>query len=102
MSSFLNAAPQFKLEGIKDSSARRVDPERETLPIHTPHLMFLAQRGPAKALFLKPTDATNIYGAESFNYRGEYATHVTPLMVEAIAANANESVYQRLIPAGAK
>ena len=102
MSSFLNAAPQFKLEGIKDSSARRVDPERETLPIHTPHLMFLAQRGPAKALFLKPTDATNIYGAESFNYRGEYATHATPLMVEAIAANANESVYQRLIPAGAK
>lgn len=97
----LNAAPNAVLHGIEDVSGRRVDPAPVQLPIHLPHVPILAQRGPAEAQILSPSDAQRIYGDVSFDYRKPYAKHTTALAKECLFPNANSAVFQRLIPTDA-
>ena len=97
----LNAAPKAILNGIQDVSGRRADPEQLALPIHLPHVMILAQRGPVDALPLSSSDAQRIYGDETFNYRSKYAKHTTALAKECFFPAANLVMFQRVLGEGA-
>lgn len=98
----LNATPEAVLSGIQDVSGRSVDPAPVEIPIHLPHVMILAERGPENALILGSTDAQRIYGSNTFEYRKPYAKHTTALAKECFFPNANQCLFQRLIPDGAK
>lgn len=97
----LNAAPNAILNGIDDVSGRSADPAPVELPIHLPHVMILAQRGPIDALPLSSADALRIYGDETFNYRSKYAKHTTALAKECFFPNANIVMFQRVLGEGA-
>lgn len=97
----LNATPRAILHGIQDVSGRRVDPAPVLMPIHLPHVMLFAQRGPESALMLSAADAQRIYGDSTFDYRKPYAKHSTAMVKECFMPNANQVLYQRLIPEGA-
>ena len=97
----LNANPRAILNGIEDVSGRRVDPAPVLLPIHLPHVMLLAERGPATGLMLGSNDAQRIFGSSTFDYRKPYAKHTTAMAKECFFPNANQVLYQRLIPSDA-
>lgn len=98
----LNAAPTAILNGIQDLSGRQVDPAPVELPIHLPHVLILAERGPLDALMLSSSDALRIYGDKTFDYRKEFAKHTTALAKECFFPNANQVVFQRVVSADAK
>lgn len=102
MTAIQNAAPQYVLDGIKDNSGRRADPEREALPIHLPLVFFYAERGPSAAQILTGGDARRLYGAKTFDYRGAYANHATALLQEALYPGSGAVMHQRVIPANAR
>ena len=98
----LNAAPLAILNGINDVSGRQVDPAPVELPIHLPHVLILAERGPLDALMLSSSDALRIYGDKTFDYRKGFAKHTTALAKECFFPNANQVVFQRVVSPEAK
>lgn len=100
MNVFLNAAPKINLRGVEDVSGRVAPAVQLERPQHMPLVYTFAKKGKPGLQFLSPANAALVYGADSFDERGPYATHATPL-INILAKNGNMSAFQRLVPPGA-
>lgn len=99
----VNAAPQHILLGVQDLSTRQLPVVEESFPTHLPFVPLFTQKGdPAKSSITVGLAAETIYGSETFNYRGPYATHQTVLYKEALAPHANKAVIKRVLAPNAK
>lgn len=101
MSQIINAAPRSILRGVQDLSGRPPVYEPEAIPQHLPHVFLFAERGPVIPQIGVGTGLGKIYGDETFNLRGKYATHQT-LLSTVLSENANQHMVQRLLAPGAK
>lgn len=93
----VNAAPMVIDYGTQDLSTRLVPRSPELIPQHLPKFYLFAQKGKTTPELVSGVDRSNIFGDETFNYRGKYANHAT---VFANLANeqGNACMIQRLIP----
>lgn len=99
----VNAAPQKVLLGVQDLSGRPLPVVKESIPQHCPIVPLFTRKGnPDLPMLVVGQSADDTYGAESFNYRGPYATHQTVLYNEALAPNANLCFIKRIIAPNAK
>ncbi|EJY7993318.1 hypothetical protein OHI49_002216 [Salmonella enterica] len=97
-----NGAPLNNKQGWQDNSV----PELVRTPtgdaIHKPLIFTFAARGVDNEAFpLTGDNALSLLGRNVFDLRGPYATFNTPYQA-MFNANANECMYQRLIPEDAK
>lgn len=96
-------APAQYLFGIKDDSQQVVPLLPETLPQHLPLVFSYAQTGPSnEPVFCPVSNLVNLYGAETFNLRGKYVTHQSPLITDALVPNQNAMMFYRVTPNDAK
>lgn len=80
------STPRIYYRGTKDVSFTRSTAGTATLPLHRPLIMFFGQQGPTTPMWIDPVKFTDVYGTETVNLNGVYATHSTPFLKEAIAA----------------
>lgn len=92
----LSGAPAVQLAGIQDLSIRIPLPEGEALPMHLPFLILNTERGPETTQLVGGSDATRMYGVNSFDDSKEYCNHAT-MMYNTINANGNVSMIRRYI-----
>lgn len=98
----VNASPQKILLGAQDLSGRQLPVVQEAVPQHLPIVPLFTRKGdPDLPILAVGQAADDYYGAETFNYRGAYATHQTVLYNEALAPNANLCAIKRLLAPGA-
>lgn len=97
MDNIISAAPYANLTGIQDTS--RVAPvlQAETLPQHLPHVYLFAQTGPTLPQLVDSGAASLMYGTETFDLLGPYATHQT-VLANVITANGGSMMVQRVLP----
>jgi len=100
MTTIINAAPMTKLLGTQDLSTRALVAEAEALPTHLPKVYIYAQKGPTTPQLVVGNSRTNMYGADSFDLRSNYATHATVLS-NLVNAQGNAQMIQRVKPADA-
>ncbi len=96
----VNAAPMTILQGTNDKSTRALVPEAEVLPTHLPKIYLYTQKGPTDPQLVSGAAAVQMYGEESFNERGIYATHATVLF-NKVNGQGNSVMLQRVVPADA-
>ena len=96
----VNAMPQAILNGADDLSTQPPVIVPEQVPSHLPKFGIWAQQGPLDDQLVVGNSMLQMYGSASFDERGAYATHATPL-VNAISAAANQMIIRRLQPADA-
>jgi len=92
----LSGAPTVQLAGIQDLSIRIPLPEGEALPMHLPFCVLNTQRGPVTTQLVAGSDATRMYGANSFDETKEYTNHAT-MMFNTINARGNVQMVRRFI-----
>lgn len=99
----VNAAPQNFLLGVEDLSGRALPVVQEAIPQHLPIVPLFTRKGdPDLPIIAVGQAAEDYYGAETFNYRGPYATHQTVLYNEALAPNANQCIIKRIVAPNAR
>lgn len=97
-----NAAPLNYKEGMQDNSVPDLVRTPTGDPIHKPLIFTFAARGVDNEAFpLYGDNALDLLGRSLFDLRGPYATFNTPYQA-MFNANANECMYQRLVPDDAK
>lgn len=101
MSTIYTSTPRAMLLGVKDESIREVPLEDIVLPAHLPWVMTFAEQGDGFPHMLMSSGAVRMYGSDTFDISGKYATHQTAL-INVFMANANPMMLQRIIPEGAK
>jgi hypothetical protein len=103
MTTLQNAAPMVIDRGTRDYSSRVIPTDFQKVPQHLPKFYVFAEKGPIGPTYidLNTTTLTEMYGEKTFDVESKYYTHSTPF-VEKAAANANNLVIHRLIPADAK
>jgi len=94
------AAPQIIIQGFNDQSARTLPVATEDIPQHLPHFFTYAQKGPLTPQLVVGESLVDLYGAETFNFRGPFVNHNTVFMTE-INAEGNAMFVQRFRPADA-
>lgn len=92
----LSGAPTVQLAGIQDLSIRIPLPEGEALPMHLPFGILNTQRGPETSQLVAGSDATRMYGVNSFDPTKEYCNHAT-MMFNTINARGNVQFVRRFI-----
>lgn len=97
MSQIYNAAPMTILRGTEDLSTRTVPVEPEVLPTHLPKVYIYAQKGPIEPQLVVGNSRTQMYGTETFDERGAWATHQTVLS-NKINAEGNAQMIERVLP----
>lgn len=97
MVTIVSASPYMYSGGIEDVSTRLVTPEAEALPTFLAKVYGFAKTGPTTPQLVVGASRTNMYGAESFNERGKYATCATVLS-NVLNARGNQQIFQRLKP----
>lgn len=80
------STPKIYYRGTKDTKATRGVGGSPTLPLHRPLIMFFGQQGDTTPRWVDPAKFSDIYGADTLDLNGIYATHSTPFLQEAIAA----------------
>lgn len=95
MSTNFNTTPRPIHRNIKDVSGGTPPVVVEQFPSHFPHIFMFTQRGKEGPQIVNPSMLNRLYGTETFNLRGKYATHQT-LLAEMFANNANQMVVHRL------
>lgn len=98
MSQIYNAAPMTILRGTEDLSTRTVPVEPEVLPTHLPKVYIYAQKGPTDPQLVVGNSRTQMYGTDTFDERGAWATHQTVLS-NKINAEGNAQMIERVLPA---
>lgn len=93
----VNAAPGVIDLGTEDLSTVQLPSAGDNLPQHLPKFFTWAEKGPVDPLIVVGAERDRFFGTNTFDERGIYATHVTPFM-NAVNANGNAAVIQRLIP----
>lgn len=96
----VNAAPMTVMLGVQDDSTKPLVPVPEVLPTHLPKIYTYAQTGPTTPQLVVGDSMTQMYGADSFDYRKPYATHATAL-INTVNAKGNSIMLQRVVPADA-
>lgn len=97
MVAITNGLPRAILNGINDLSTRTPVIEAEQVPQHLPHVFFFAEKGPMEPQLLAGDTLADVYGENTFAYRGEYFTHGTAL-VNILNGAANAVLAQRVHP----
>jgi hypothetical protein len=97
MSQILNAAPMTILRGTEDLSTRTVPVEPEVLPTHLPKVYIYAQKGPTTPQLVVGNSRTQMYGDQTFDERGAWATHQTVLS-NKVNAEGNAQMIERVLP----
>lgn len=100
MAAKLKAAPKATLQGVHDLSGGVLPVTPEQIPTHLPHIFSYMQKGPTYPQLVVGNSMVNMYGSESFDYRGAYANHQT-VLINKVNANGNSMVLQRMKPADA-
>lgn len=101
MSTIYTSTPRAMMLGVRDESIREIPLEDIVLPCHLPWAMTFAEQGDGFPHMLMSSGAVRMYGAETFDITGKYATHQTAA-INVFMQNANPMMLQRIIPAGAK
>lgn len=101
MSTIYTSTPRAMLLGVRDESTREIPLEDIVLPCHLPWAMTFAEQGDGFPHMLMSSGAVRMYGAETFDITGKYATHQTAA-INVFMQNANPMMLQRIIPADAK
>lgn len=101
MNQIKNSAPQILFWGFDDQSGRIVPSVPEQVPIHLPFMYFYGRKGKTTPRLAAGKALNSLFGSESFDPRGPYATHATPF-INGFNEAANIMLLQRLRPAGAK
>lgn len=96
----VNAAPMTIMLGVQDDSTKPLAPVPEVLPTHLPKIYTYAQTGPSDPQLVVGDAMTQMYGADSFDYRKPYATHATAL-INTVNKKGNSMMMQRVVPADA-
>lgn len=100
MVTIVSGAPRIYQTGIKDKSRKTVSAEREQIPTFLAKVFGYAKSGPTDPQLVVGNSRTLLYGAESFDERGIYATHATVLS-NTLNAKGNTQMFQRVVPADA-
>lgn len=98
--SIRNATPRPILRGIDDQSGRDPVYEPELIPTHLPHVFVFAERGEVLPQLVSGDSMLRMYGANTFNYRKNYATHQT-VLANTVNAEGNKMIVERVVPPGA-
>lgn len=93
----VNAAAMVIDYGTEDKSTKQLPREAELVPQHLPKFYIFAQKGPSTPELVSGPERDQMYGAESFNYRGKYANHST-VFANLVNAEGNACMLQRVIP----
>ena len=93
----VNGAPMVIEYGTQDLSTRQLPREPEFIPQHLPKFFTFAQKGDLKPQLVSGAELERVFGSETFNLRGKFATHATPF-IQAMVANANAVMLQRVVP----
>jgi len=101
MGEVLKATPRPIVRGIRDSSRRRLTPSPELLPQHLPFIPHFMRKGRETPQVAIGDDFNQMYGSESLNLIGKYATHQTPLALY-VAGRGNTIMWKRLRTPGAR
>lgn len=95
-----SAMPRGIALGIDDQSARQVPLEPVSYPQHLAFVPLFTQKGVTVPEIVSGSTRDAMYGTESFNERGIYATHATVLS-NVLNESANAQMICRLEPADA-
>lgn len=95
-----SAMPRGIALGIDDQSARQVPLESVPYPQHMAFVPLFARKGITEPEIVFGNTRDRMYGAESFNERGAYATHSTVLS-NILNAASNSQMICRLRPTDA-
>lgn len=101
MSTIYTSTPRAMMLGVRDESIREIPLEDIVLPSHLPWTMTFAEQGDGFPHMLMGAGAIRMFGAETFDITGRYATHQTAA-INVFMQNANPMMIQRIIPADAK
>lgn len=93
----VNGAPMVIEQGTQDLSTTQPPREPEAIPQHLPKFYTFAQKGDRNANLVSGAELGRLYGTESFNVRGKYATHATPF-INGVNSLGNALMMQRVIP----
>jgi hypothetical protein len=93
----INAAPMTIELGAQDLSTRPPVVVPEVRPTHLPKIYSYMQQGPLDAQLVVGDAMTNIYNANSFDLKQQWATHATVLINE-VNKQGNSMMLQRLQP----
>ena len=100
MSYIVNAAPMVIERGTQDLSARSLPREAEQVPIHCPKWYLYAQKGPTTPQLVTAANRVSLFGAKTFDMKSKFANYST-VFANAMAAEGNASMVQRIIPSDA-
>lgn len=92
-----SAAPFANLQGVWDRSRRTPVYDPEMFPTHCPMSYSFAERGPTDPMPVSGDALTSMFGDSIIDFRGKFATHVTPF-IQLFNAEANLQYVQRVIP----
>lgn len=101
MSTIYTSTPRAMMLGVRDESIRDIPLEDIVLPSHLPWTMTFAEQGDGFPHMLMGAGAVRMYGADTFDITGKYATHQTAA-INVFMQNANPMMIQRIIPENAK
>lgn len=87
--------PKIEFLGIQDQSVAVQEPTAENAPQHLPLFMGPAAWGDTKATYNDGTLFTRRYHESTLNFRGKYATHMTPFISGCLGA-PNPIFFKRL------
>ena len=97
----VNAAPFFNPMGTQDLSSRPAVREPVAIPTHCPKHYIFAEKGPVnKAILCSGASRSTIFGENTFDLLGKYATHST-VYANGMNEKGNQIVYERLVPTDA-
>ena len=97
-----NGSPMNYKRGMQDNSIPPLVRKPIGDPIHKPLVYGYSARGRENEAFPVAGDnLLSMFGRDILNLRGEYTTFYTP-MIEMFNANANEMMFQRVMPDDAK
>jgi hypothetical protein len=96
----VNAAPMVVELGTQDLSTRVLPRVPEAIPQHLPKFFTFAQKGSTEPQLVSGVELLNVFGEETFNERGIFATHTTPY-IKGVNSLGNAMMVQRVIPADA-
>lgn len=80
------STPKIYYRGTNDTTGARATGVTTTLPLHRPLIPFFGEQGDTTPRWIDPAKFSDIYGANTLDLNGDYATHSTPFLLEAIAA----------------
>lgn len=93
----INASPQWITYGTADSSMREIPRPRSEGPQHLPKVFLWTAKGSTYEQVVGYSTRNQVYGQETFNELGKYATHQT-VLANVLTKKYNQMMVKRLLP----